>query len=190
MGVWPVSLAHHTRGIRTRRCQSEVDFPAHVQQDLVRASGIPQGEMDRLCWNETLTTIPRPVSRRVTSRLPRCGRFGAESPRNIRGSSLCMSSLSGGPLTPQTERFAQVRGGRWSRFGHRTITRPHISRQAQQTMGCGTSSQRLLYASALFMAEIGLDYPYSWPPHQILAWVGIERYGFLHEAARLAYRWL
>ncbi|PWN22422.1 putative neutral trehalase [Microstroma glucosiphilum] len=34
------------------------------------------------------------------------------------------------------------------------------------------------------------DYPYAWPPHQMLAWVGLERYGYLEEARRLAYRWL
>ncbi|PWN25540.1 putative neutral trehalase [Jaminaea rosea] len=34
------------------------------------------------------------------------------------------------------------------------------------------------------------DYPFAWPPHQMLAWVGLERYGYLEEARRLAYRWL
>nr|XP_031862766.1 uncharacterized protein CI109_001778 [Kwoniella shandongensis]KAA5529838.1 hypothetical protein CI109_001778 [Kwoniella shandongensis] len=34
------------------------------------------------------------------------------------------------------------------------------------------------------------DYPYGWPPHQIMAWVGLERYGFVDDAARLAYRWI
>ncbi|KDN52127.1 glycoside hydrolase family 37 protein [Tilletiaria anomala UBC 951] len=34
------------------------------------------------------------------------------------------------------------------------------------------------------------DYPFAWPPHQILAWVGMERYGYLEDARRLAYRWL
>ncbi|KAK0567250.1 alpha,alpha-trehalase nth1 [Tilletia horrida] len=34
------------------------------------------------------------------------------------------------------------------------------------------------------------DYPFAWPPHQILAWVGLERYGYLDDARRLAYRWL
>lgn len=34
------------------------------------------------------------------------------------------------------------------------------------------------------------DYPYAWPPHQIMAWVGLERYGFLDDSARLAYRWI
>lgn len=34
------------------------------------------------------------------------------------------------------------------------------------------------------------DYPYGWAPHQILAWVGLEKYGFAGETRRLAYRWL
>ncbi|WVQ78305.1 hypothetical protein IAT38_000390 [Cryptococcus sp. DSM 104549] len=34
------------------------------------------------------------------------------------------------------------------------------------------------------------DYPYGWPPHQIMAWVGLERYGYVDDAARLAYRWI
>ncbi|TYJ57211.1 hypothetical protein B9479_002126 [Cryptococcus floricola] len=34
------------------------------------------------------------------------------------------------------------------------------------------------------------DYPYGWPPHQIMAWVGLERYGYIDDASRLAYRWI
>jgi alpha,alpha-trehalase len=34
------------------------------------------------------------------------------------------------------------------------------------------------------------DYPNGWPPHQILAWTGLNRYGYHREARRLAYRWL
>lgn len=34
------------------------------------------------------------------------------------------------------------------------------------------------------------DYPFGWPPHQIMAWVGLQRYGFEEEASRLAYRWV
>ncbi|RSH94103.1 alpha,alpha-trehalase nth1 [Saitozyma podzolica] len=34
------------------------------------------------------------------------------------------------------------------------------------------------------------DYPYAWPPHQIMAWVGLERYGLDQHASRLAYRWI
>ena len=34
------------------------------------------------------------------------------------------------------------------------------------------------------------DYPNGWAPHQILAWDGLNRYGYHEEAERLAYRWL
>ncbi|KAK9463704.1 trehalase-domain-containing protein [Lipomyces oligophaga] len=34
------------------------------------------------------------------------------------------------------------------------------------------------------------DYPYGWAPQQILAWVGLIRYGYRDEAERLVYRWL
>ena len=34
------------------------------------------------------------------------------------------------------------------------------------------------------------DYPFGWPPHQMLAWQGLLDYGFTEIAQRLAYRWL
>jgi len=34
------------------------------------------------------------------------------------------------------------------------------------------------------------DYPFGWSPHQILAWDGLQRYGYGRIARRLAYRWL
>lgn len=34
------------------------------------------------------------------------------------------------------------------------------------------------------------DYPFGWAPHQILAWKGLEDYGYKGHATRLAYRWL
>lgn len=34
------------------------------------------------------------------------------------------------------------------------------------------------------------DYPYGWPPHQILAWQGFKNYGMDAAAGELAYRWL
>lgn len=34
------------------------------------------------------------------------------------------------------------------------------------------------------------DYPHGWAPHQILAWDGLQRYGYLDEVRRLIYRWL
>jgi alpha,alpha-trehalase len=34
------------------------------------------------------------------------------------------------------------------------------------------------------------DYPFGWPPHQMLAWKGLLDAGYAGEARRLAYRWL
>ncbi|PWN41816.1 trehalase-domain-containing protein [Ceraceosorus guamensis] len=34
------------------------------------------------------------------------------------------------------------------------------------------------------------DYPFAWPPHQMLAWIGLERYNYVEDSRRLAYRWL
>jgi alpha,alpha-trehalase len=34
------------------------------------------------------------------------------------------------------------------------------------------------------------DYPFGWAPQQMLAWVGLQRYGFDDEAQRLIYKWL
>lgn len=34
------------------------------------------------------------------------------------------------------------------------------------------------------------DYPFGWPPHQILAWDGLRRYGYADEAERVCYKWL
>jgi alpha,alpha-trehalase len=34
------------------------------------------------------------------------------------------------------------------------------------------------------------DYPFGWPPHQMLAWQGLVDYGYRGVAERLAYRWL
>jgi alpha,alpha-trehalase len=34
------------------------------------------------------------------------------------------------------------------------------------------------------------DYPYGWAPHQMIAWNGLQQYGFTSIARRLAYRWL
>ncbi|KAJ3327762.1 alpha,alpha-trehalase nth1, partial [Blyttiomyces sp. JEL0837] len=45
--------------------------------------------------------------------------------------------------------------------------------------------------------EVGLDrpsrqwdYPYGWAPHQIMAWEGLAKYGYMDIAQRLTYRWL
>jgi alpha,alpha-trehalase len=34
------------------------------------------------------------------------------------------------------------------------------------------------------------DFPFGWAPHQILTWVGLDKYGMRETASRLSYRWL
>lgn len=34
------------------------------------------------------------------------------------------------------------------------------------------------------------DYPYGWAPHQLMAWEGLEKYGFKADTRRLVYHWL
>lgn len=34
------------------------------------------------------------------------------------------------------------------------------------------------------------DFPYGWAPQQMLAWTGLQRYGYAEDAERLAYKWL
>lgn len=34
------------------------------------------------------------------------------------------------------------------------------------------------------------DFPFGWAPHQMLTWVGLDKYGMRETAARLSYRWL
>ncbi|RCI03128.1 alpha,alpha-trehalase nth1, partial [Rhizopus stolonifer] len=34
------------------------------------------------------------------------------------------------------------------------------------------------------------DFPFGWAPHQMMAWTGLDRYGMVETARRLAYRWL
>ncbi|KAF9912393.1 alpha,alpha-trehalase nth1 [Linnemannia zychae] len=34
------------------------------------------------------------------------------------------------------------------------------------------------------------DFPFGWAPHQIMAWIAFEKYGFMEETKRTCYRWL
>ncbi|KAF9540400.1 alpha,alpha-trehalase nth1 [Mortierella hygrophila] len=34
------------------------------------------------------------------------------------------------------------------------------------------------------------DFPFGWAPHQIISWIGFEKYGFMEETKRTCYRWL
>lgn len=59
----------------------------------------------------------------------------------------------------------------------------------EQPAGLAASAQESV-ASARTHDQRQWDYPYGWPPHQMLAWQGFKNYGFDADADRLAYRWL
>ncbi|KAI9299086.1 trehalase-domain-containing protein [Neoconidiobolus thromboides FSU 785] len=53
---------------------------------------------------------------------------------------------------------------------------------------CGTEESRGMIS--LERPNRQWDYPFGWAPHQIMAWQGLENYGYSDIAKRLAYRWL
>ena len=59
----------------------------------------------------------------------------------------------------------------------------------EQRAGLASSAQESV-AAARTHDPRQWDYPYGWPPEQMLAWQGYVNYGFDADAARLAYRWL
>jgi alpha,alpha-trehalase len=59
----------------------------------------------------------------------------------------------------------------------------------EQRAGLAASAQESVAAAQMRDAR-QWDYPYGWPPHQMLAWQGLANYGFNADAERLAYRWL
>ncbi len=59
----------------------------------------------------------------------------------------------------------------------------------EQRAGLASSARESVAAARAHDAR-QWDYPYGWPPEQMLAWKGYANYGFNSDAARLAYRWL
>lgn len=56
--------------------------------------------------------------------------------------------------------------------------------------GLVSGTERSRGAISLARPNRQWDYPFGWAPQQILAWVGLQRYGYFAEAERLAYKWL
>jgi alpha,alpha-trehalase len=65
----------------------------------------------------------------------------------------------------------------------------YMRKKLEQRAGLAASAQESVAAARTHDAR-QWDYPYGWPPHQMLAWQGLANYGFDTEASRLAYRWL
>ena len=59
----------------------------------------------------------------------------------------------------------------------------------EQSAGLASSARESVAAARTHDAR-QWDYPYGWPPEQMLTWKAYANYGFNSNAARLAYRWL
>lgn len=66
----------------------------------------------------------------------------------------------------------------------------HALPKFEQYGGLSCTSSRSLGPTGPEQPQRQWDFPYGWAPHQMLAWTGLERYGYKREAERLAYRWL
>ena len=103
-------------------------------------------------------------------------------------------------------------------FDYNTVTRMQCTYESATTFwamwaGCATPRQAttmvavalpkfealggLLSGTKESRGEVGLDrpnrqwdFPYGWAPQQMLAWTGLQRYGYQDDAERLAYKWL
>lgn len=65
----------------------------------------------------------------------------------------------------------------------------YARKKLEQRAGLASSARESVAAARTHDAR-QWDYPYGWPPEQMLAWQGYKNYGFDSDAARLAYRWL
>lgn len=70
---------------------------------------------------------------------------------------------------------------------HRTVA--FAREKLEQAAGLAATARESV-AAARTHDERQWDYPYGWPPHQMLAWRGLKNCGFDADAERLAYRWL
>jgi alpha,alpha-trehalase len=60
----------------------------------------------------------------------------------------------------------------------------------EQPGGLAASSSESLPGASSELGARQWDHPNGWPPHQMIAWHGLENYGFSAEMRRLVYRWL
>jgi alpha,alpha-trehalase len=65
----------------------------------------------------------------------------------------------------------------------------YARQKLEEPAGLAASAQESVEAARQHDAR-QWDYPFGWPPHQILAWQGLRNYGMNEDAERLAYRWL
>ncbi|CCU98982.1 unnamed protein product [Malassezia sympodialis ATCC 42132] len=66
----------------------------------------------------------------------------------------------------------------------------HSLRKFEVTGGLVSGTEESRGPVSLSRPNRQWDYPYAWPPHQMLAWEGLRKYGYMEDARRLAYRWI
>jgi alpha,alpha-trehalase len=66
----------------------------------------------------------------------------------------------------------------------------HALPQLEEPGGIASSSEASRGPLSKDRKERQWDFPNGWPPHQILVWQGLHRYGYDSVAQRLVYRWL
>ena len=71
------------------------------------------------------------------------------------------------------------------------ITREfHVCSEWHYVDSVGIDTRGMYIMTSLFCRPVIIEQASFRPPHQIMTWVGLERYGYLEEAQRLAYRFL
>jgi alpha,alpha-trehalase len=65
----------------------------------------------------------------------------------------------------------------------------YAKQKLEQPAGLAATAQESVEAARQHDAR-QWDYPFGWPPHQMLAWQGLRNYGMDSDAEQLAYRWL
>lgn len=66
----------------------------------------------------------------------------------------------------------------------------HALPKLENVGGLAVSTERSRGPVSAARPQKQWDFPFGWPPHQLLAWEGLQRYGFEEEKERLVYKWL
>ncbi|KAG0316003.1 alpha,alpha-trehalase nth1 [Dissophora globulifera] len=145
------------------RLMAEEDQPktmVHTSAEWLERARIRQDKLNKYCWNEE-----RGMFFDYDTRLKAMGHYESATTFYTMWAGCADRDKAERMMTSALPLF-EVKGGivsgTESSRGHITLSRPN--RQ--------------------------WDFPFGWAPHQIISWIGFERYGFVEEAKRTCYRWL
>ena len=75
-------------------------------------------------------------------------------------------------------------------IGNGIIRESHVYSEWHYVDFVDVDTHGMCITTFLFRRPVIIEQASFRPPHQIMTWVGLERYGYLEEAQRLAYRFL